>query len=75
MQIGDVPELLRLLGQGLDEMRMRVTERGHRHATREVEIALARRRVEIGAFPAREGKLAAGIGRKEGRHEPVVSLK
>ena len=75
MQIGDMPELLRLLGQRLHEMRMRVAERGDRHAAREVEIALARRREEIGALPAREGKLAAGIGRKKGRHRSSLSLK
>ena len=75
MQIGDVPQLLRLLGQRLDEMRMRVPERRHRHAAREVQITLAGGGVEIGAFPAREGELAASIGRKEGRHLSVVSLK
>ena len=68
VQIGDVPELLRLLGQCLDEMGVGMAERGHGHAAGEVEIALASHGEEIGAFPAREGKLAAGIGRKEGRH-------
>src|SRR5206468_3397023 len=68
VQIGDVPELLRLLGQYLDEMGVGMAERSHGDAAGEVEIALASHGEEIGAFPAREGKLAAGIGRKEGRH-------
>ncbi len=72
VQIGDVPELISLLGQRLDEMWMRMAERGHRHAAREIEIALARRREEIGALPARESKLTAGIGREEGRHDVLV---
>ncbi len=41
IQIRDVPELVRLLGQCLDEMGMGVAERRHRHAAREVEIAVA----------------------------------
>ena len=75
MQIGDMPQSLGLLGQRLHEMRMRVAERGDRHAAREVEIALAGGRKQIGALPAREGKLAAGIGRKKGRHRSSLSLK
>ncbi len=75
VQIGDVPQFLGLLGQRLHEMRMRMAERGHRHAAREVEIALAGSRKEIGALPAREGKLAAGVGRKKGRHRSSQSLK
>ena len=75
MQVGDVPQLLCLLRQCLNQMRMRVPKRRHRHAAREVEIAFAGGGVEIGAFPAREGELAASIGRKEGRHLSVVSLK
>ena len=56
-------------------MRMRVSERGDGHAAREVEIALAVLGEEIGAVPAGEGKLAAGVGRKEGRHRIFVVLK
>ena len=54
--------------QGFHQMRMRVSERGDGHAAGEVEIALAVLGEEIGAVPAGEGKLAAGVGRKEGRH-------
>ena len=75
MQIGDVPELVGLLGERRDQTRMRVPERGDGHAAGEVEIALAFRGVEIGAVPAGEGKLAAGIGRKEGRHRIFAVLK
>ena len=38
------------LGQRLDQMRMRVAERGDGDPAREVEIAVARRRKEKGAF-------------------------
>ncbi len=75
VQIGDVPQSVRLLGQSAHEMRMRVAERGDRHAAREVEIAVARCGEKIGALPAREGKFAAGIGRKQGRHRSSASLK
>ena len=54
---------------------MRVSKRGDGHAAREVEIALAFRGEEIGALPAGEGKLAAGIGRKKGRHRIFAVLK
>jgi hypothetical protein len=75
MQVGDVPDLLGLLSQRFDEMRMRVTERGDGDATREVEIALTGLRKEKGALTAGEGQSAAGVCRKEGRHESCVSLK
>ena len=56
-------------------MRMRVSERGDGHAAREVEIALTILGEEIGAVPAGERKLAAGVSRKEGRHRIFVVLK
>jgi hypothetical protein len=66
-----VPELLRLLAQRLDEMRMRVTERVHRHAGREIEIALTVRRDEPSALASLEGEIGAGIGGQEMRsHDP-----
>jgi len=67
MQIRDVPELVCLLRQGLDKVRMGVAERGDRDAGGEVEIAVAFSREEVDALPALEGKIAAGIGRKQGR--------
>ncbi len=75
MQVGDVPELPRLLGQRRDELGVRVAERGHGDAAREVEIALTLLREEKGALAPREGQSAAGIGRKESRHKSCVSLK
>ena len=41
VQIGDVPQPFRLLGQSAHEMRMGMAERGHGDAARKVEIALA----------------------------------
>lgn len=65
VQVRDVPELLRLLAQRLDQVGVGVAKRGHGDARGEVEKALAFRGEEIGAFPALEGKTAAGIGRQE----------
>ena len=42
-QVRGVPELLRLRGQGLDEVRMGVAERVHRDAGAEIEVSLAAR--------------------------------
>ena len=75
VQIGHMPQFLRLLVQSAHEMRMGMAERGHRHPARKVEIALAGSGEEIGAFPAREGKFAAGVGRNERRHESFAFLK
>ncbi|GFO83502.1 MAG: hypothetical protein A49_31290 [Methyloceanibacter sp.] len=75
MQVRHVPNLLRLHRQRLDEMRMRVPERGDGDAAREVEIALAGLREEKGALTPRERQSAAGICRKKGRHETSVFLK
>ena len=70
-QVGDVPELLRLLAERLDEVRMRVTERVHRHAGREIEIALAVRRDEPSAVTPLEGEIGARVGGQEMRgHDP-----
>ena len=70
-QVGDVPELLRLLAERLDQMRMRVTERVHRHAGREIEIALAVRRDEPSAVTPLEGEIGARVGGQEMRgHDP-----
>ena len=68
VQIGDVPELLGLGGERLDELGMGVTERGHRDARAEIEIALAFGCEQVGALAPLENEIAAGIGRKESRH-------
>ena len=69
-----MPELLRLLAKRLDEMRMRVAKRVHRHAGREIEIALAIRRDEPSALASLEGDVGAGIGRQQMRsHDPSSS--
>jgi hypothetical protein len=73
VQIGHMPKFFCLLGERAHEMRMRMAERGHGDPAREVEIALARRGEEIGAFPAREGKVAAGVSRCKRRHRSSLS--
>ena len=75
VDVGGVPELLRLLAQRRDEMRMGVAQRVDRDADAEIEISLALLGVKTRALAPREGKLAAGVGRKEGRHETALSLK
>ena len=68
-QVGGVPELARLLGQGRDEPRMRVAERVDGDAGAEVEISLAGRRRQPAAFAALEGDVGSRVDRNDGgRH-------
>ena len=73
-QVRRVPELLRLLDQGLDQMRMIVAEARHRDAAAEIEIALAGRRNEPGALAALERQLVTRVGRKKSRSHVLYSL-
>src|ERR1700720_3931254 len=59
-QVRHVPELGRLLLKGGDKMRMRMSERVHRHAGREIEIALAVGRDQPAAFAALETEIDPG---------------
>ena len=54
-----------MFGQGRDEMRMVVAERIHRHARREVEIALAIGRDQPNALAALEREVDACVGRQQ----------
>ena len=67
VQIGDVPELLGLRAQCVDEMRMRVAEHIDRDAAAEIEIALAVRRNEPRALASLEGEVDARISRQQVR--------
>ena len=58
-----MPELLRLLGQRRDQMRMRMAERVDRDAAAEIEIALALRRGEPSALASLESEVGTRIGR------------
>ena len=60
-----MPKLRALAGQGLDEMRMGVADRGHRDARAEVEIALAVGRDEPAALSSLKGDVGARIGRHD----------
>ena len=64
-QIGDVDRLVRLVGDRLRDLRMRVAERVHRDAGGEVEIALAVRRGEPAAFTVVERKVDPRECRKQ----------
>ena len=61
-KIGDVPELLALLGQRLDEMGMGMADADDGNAGAEIEIFLAVRRVEPGALAPLESEIEARIG-------------
>src|SRR3546814_3172668 len=54
IEVGGVPQLRRLVLQRRDQMWMGVTERVHRNAGAEVEIASAVRRHQIGTFADRK---------------------
>ena len=62
-----MPELLGLLGDRLDQMRMGVAERVDRHARGEIEIALAVGRDQPSALAPLEGEVDARIGRQQMR--------
>ena len=62
-QVGAMPELLRLLGQPLDEIRMAMAQRGDGDAAGEVEILLAGAGEEIGALAPLERQIGPSIGR------------
>ena len=62
-----MPDLLGLLGERLDQLRMGVAERIDRDAGGEIEIALAVGRGEPNALAALEGEVDARIGRQQMR--------
>ena len=64
IEIGDVPDLFRLLGQRLDQPRMRVAERVDADAGGKIEIALAAGRGQPGTLAPLESKVDARISRQ-----------
>ena len=54
-EVRAVPKLLALLGERLDQMGVRMAERGHRDAGGEIEVAPPVGRVEICPLAALEG--------------------
>jgi len=65
-EVRDVPELLALLDQRRDEMRVRVAEHGDRDAAGEIEIAATVRRRQIGAFAFFKDEIVPSISRQYG---------
>ena len=63
IEVGRVPELLGLVGEGRDELGVGVAERIDRDARGKVEVALAIRGDEPAAFPALEDEVLARVGR------------
>ena len=62
VQVRDVPELRALTGQRLHHMGMGVSDRGHRNAGAEVEIAFAGRRDQPAPLSTLEGDVCARVG-------------
>ena len=63
IEIGDVPELFRLLGQRRNQMRMRMAKRVDRDAGGEIEIARAVDRRQPDAIAPLESEIDSWIGR------------
>ena len=64
-QIRHVPKLLRLLGQGVDEMRVAMAKAANGDARAKVEIARPVGRRQPGPVATLEGDRRAGIGRQD----------
>src|SRR5262249_24950142 len=64
-EVGDVPDLLRLLSQRRDERGVRVTERVDRNAAGKIEIALAVGADEPSAFAPLKGEVRTCVGRHQ----------
>ena len=68
-QVGGVPQLVRLLGQLLHQIGMRVTQRVHRDAGGEIEESSPVGRVEIRTLTTLEHDVGAGVcGHNDGDH-------
>ncbi len=67
VEVGDVPDLLRLLGDGGDEPRMSMAERVDGDAGAEIEVALAVGGDEPRALAPLKSKIDARIGRQQMR--------
>ena len=65
-QVRGVPQPLGLFGYGADQMRVAVTEPGHRDAAGEIEELAAVGRVKIGALAPIDGHIPPTIGRHNG---------
>ncbi len=72
VDVGRVPELLGLVRQRLDEMRVRMTDRGDRDAAAEVEISLAIRREEPDSFATLEKRAWRGRRSASSRRSRAV---
>jgi hypothetical protein len=71
-----VPELLALVDQRFDQMRMAMAERIDRDARGEIEIALAIGGEEIGPLAPLEREFGPGIGGQNGgNHRESVSVR
>jgi len=68
VEIGAMPKTLGLCLEHADQMRMGVTEQGHRDAAAKIQIAAAFAIIEIGTFAALERYRSPIVDRKDGWH-------
>ena len=66
VEVGHMPQLARLLGQGGDQMGVGMAERVDRDAGGEIEIAPPVGGEQIGALAALESDIGTGVGRHQG---------
>jgi hypothetical protein len=71
IEIGAVPELLRLPLQHRHEVRMGVSEQGDRDAAAEVEVAAPGAIEQVGTLAAFERDLGPFVDRQERRHGSI----
>jgi hypothetical protein len=73
IEVRDVPELLGLIGQGLDQLRMRVAKHIDGDARREIQIALAIGRGQPAALAPLKSEIGTGISRQKMREHGLNS--
>jgi len=66
-----MPKPLRLLREGGDDIRMAVTEPGHRNPAGEIEKFAAVGRIKIRAFAPFDGNIPPTVGRHNGWYHDI----
>ena len=74
VEVGAVPDFLRLIGQRLDKMGMRIAQRGDGDAAAEIKIARAISARQPCPLAALESDLGARVSRQQGRGGGYFSL-
>ena len=72
VQVGRVPDLARLLGERLDQMRVAMAERRHRDAGAEIKVAAAVRVMDVGALALLKGEVGTRVRRHDGGYHDAL---